>query len=456
MSTRTMAERLAEHVVAAHIVDDELSDQIRLFMLDYLAVTVGGIDRLSAVAARTAVDTEPSQTTARPSAIAGTGRWASIEDAALVNGITSHGLELDDTHEAGSMHPGVAIFPAAFAYADSHETDMETFVRAIAVGYDVMCSIGVLVGAKESYHRGFHPTAICGVIGAAAAISVMMGLDRTAASHALGLAANMAAGSLEFLANGSWTKRLNAGHAASTGIRAARLAQAGFTAPANYLEGRDGFLRQYGEGDSSQRDLVLSFGSGVRETSIKFYPCCRYMHGNIDLLRAIHDEHPELSLDSVTLIEAAVISAGAALISDPPVKKLNVQSTVDAQFNMPFGAALALSTGKATVDQFDDAVQVASQLADVMAKVRCYTSPRVEAAFPGSWQAEVKVHLGDGTIFERYAKSFAGSPNDNATHEDILDKAGDLVTPLWAATVFAASEALTSRDIIDSTRVLVG
>lgn len=450
MSTKTIAERLGEHVAAVHDVDSQLHDQIRLFMLDYLAVTVGGSDRQSAVAARKAVDTEARQTQWHPSAILGTDRWATIEDAALVNGITAHGLELDDTHEAGSMHPGVVIFPAVFAYADKHETDVETFARAIAVGYDVMCSIGVLIGARESYARGFHPTAICGVIGAAASISVMMGLDESTSNHALGLAANMAAGSLEFLADGSWTKRLNAGHAASTGIRAARLAQAGFTAPANYLDGRDGFLRQYGEGASSERDLELSFGAGVHETSIKFYPCCRYMHGNIDLLRAIHDENPGLSLESVSVVEAAVISAGAALVADPPGKKLRVSSPVDAQFNMPFGAAVALATGRAGVDQFDNAAEVASQLSALMAKVRCYSSPRVDAAFPKSWQAEVRVHLKDGSVIERYAESFVGSPRDRASRNDILRKAGELVSPSWAEAVFAASEMLARGDVIDS------
>jgi 2-methylcitrate dehydratase PrpD len=290
-----------------------------------------------------------------------------------------------------------------------------------------MCVVGTLVGAAESYGRGFHPTGISGAVGGAAAAAALLRLDEEQSLHAVALAANMAAGSLEFLSDGSWTKRLNAGHAAATAIRAARLAKAGFTGPETAIEGRDGFLTQYGQGAVEGRRLVLRFGESALATSIKFYPCCRYMHGTIDLLRDVHREYPGLTVDDVHSIETAVLRAGASLVSEPRERKLVVNTPVDAQFNMPFGAALALATGEATVADFDDAPKVAAALDGWIRKVECYTSDELEAAFPASWQAEVRVRLADGTVIERRESAFRGSPGERATIDQVVEKATNLL-----------------------------
>lgn len=450
----TIAQHLARHVVSDHQLDEALVNRIDILILDYLGVTVGGVSRGSADSARRACDLSSERQSARPSRIHGLDLWASMEDAALVNGITAHGLELDDTHEEGSLHPAVAIMPAVFAYADAVHVDALTFRRSIAVGYDVMTSVGVLLGASESYARGFHPTGVSGAVGAAAALSVLMGSTEESTAHALGLAANMSAGSLEFLSDGSWTKRLNAGHAAATGIRAAKLAQAGFLAPKRAFEGRDGFLRQYGEGEIEGRQLDIKFGKGVHETSIKLYPCCRYMHGNIDLLRELHTELPDLQLDDVERIECAVITAGASLVSEPAARKLVVTSPVDAQFNMPFGAAVALTTGRAEVEQFDAAVQVAEDLAGWLEKVHCYESSRLESAFPQSWQAEVKLVLSDGREIERYAEAYLGSPAKPSTLDDVMVKVGSLVSNGWGEVVGSRIVAMKPASLMNSSALL--
>ena len=428
----------------------ELSAWMRLLLLDYYAVNAGGSRRDSAVAARAAVQISSERTAFFPAALHGGDGFATMEDAALVNGITAHGLDMDDTFEESSLHPAVVIFPAVLALADANGQTTEQVLTAAALGYDVMCSAGVLLGAAESYGRGFHPTGVAGVLGAAAAAASLLGLNEDETVYALGLAANMAAGSLEFLSDGSWTKRLNAGHAAATGLRAAKLAAAGFNAPETSLEGRDGFLRQYGAGAVEGRKLWLEFGRGALDTSIKFYPCCRYMHGNIDLLRDIHDENPGLTGADIESINVGVITAGAALISEPASRKLVVNTQVDGQFSMPFGAALALSTGQATVDQFDDAPAVAAGLREWMEKVNCYPSDRLEAAFPARWQAEVSVRLTNGDVIEKSEDAFRGAPGDRATWADVVTKAEGLIGTDAAAALAASVEAL------EDTRRMVG
>lgn len=423
----SFARQLARHASTPHTSIPEVSDWMRLLLFDYLAITTGGVQRDSAVAVRASVSLSPIRTMDKPALVHGIGSYASVQDAALINGVTSHGLELDDTFEEASLHPAVVVFPALLAVADERGHSADEVLHAATVGYDVMCEVGVLLGAAESYGRGFHPTGVAGVLGAAAAVAALLNLSEDQTTHAVALAANLAAGSLEFLSDGSWTKRLNAGHASASGIRAARLAQAGFTAPEHAIDGRDGFLNQYGKGIIAGRALNLVYGKSALATSIKFYPCCRYMHGNIDLLCDIHRENPGLALEDVDVIETAVLKAGATLISEPPERKLTVNTSVDAQFNMPFGAAIALATGEATLAQFDNAPRVAKDLDGWLRKVVCYTSDRLEAAFPGSWQAEVRVKLRDGTVVERSEDAFRGSPTDRATRDQLVDKAAGLV-----------------------------
>lgn len=418
---------------------------MRLLLLDYFAVTVGGSGRDSAVAVRGAIDISSERTENFPASVHGTTFFAGVEDAALVNGITAHGLELDDTFEEASLHPAVVVFPAVLALADAEGHTADKVLMAAVYGYDIMCSVGTLLGASEAYGRGFHPTAVAGALGAAAAVASLLDLGEEQTTHALGLAANMAAGSLEFLSDGSWTKRLNAGQAAATGLRAAKLAAAGFTAPEKALEGRDGFLRQYGNGEIAGRELRLEFGQGALDTSIKFYPCCRYMHGNIDLLQDIYAEYPGLRVEEIETIRVGVIKAGATLVSEPKDRKLTVTTPVDAQFNMPFGAAVALSTGKATVAQFDDAPAVANELLPWIEKVDCYTSDRLEAAFPAKWQAEVAVRLKNGTVIEKTEDAFRGAPDDRATWNDIVTKAEGLVGMDGAAALAASIGGLNGN-----------
>lgn len=425
-SQMTFAQQIGDFTAQSHALPPETEDWMRLLHLDYAAIALGGLDRESAQAVRRAVQLSSKSNELAPSSLVGEFDWATPENAALVNGTIAHGLELDDTFEEGSLHPAVVIFPALFAVAEQERASYGQVLVAAAVGYEVMCRVGVLIGASASYGRGFHPTGVSGTIGAAAAVANLLGLDGQQATAAVSIGANITAGSLEFLADGSWTKRLNAGNAAASGIRAARLARAGFVAPATAIEGANGFLNQYGHGGRG-RELTLELGSSALATSIKFYPCCRYMHGNIDLLREIHAEYPGLDPASIERVDVAVITAGAGLVSEPAERKLVVNTPVDAQFNMPFGAALALTTGDATVADFDNAPEVAKGLAGLMAKVNCYTDAGIEAAFPASWQARVRVVLNDGTEIERFEDAFVGSATKRATWNQVTNKAAGLV-----------------------------
>lgn len=427
----SLTQRMARHVAdKTTALPPELDARMRLLLFDYLAIARTGIHKDSAQAGLASIG--GGRASAAPGAasrIEGLTRFSSARDAALVNGISAHGLELDDTHEEASSHPGVAVWPATLAVADELGSSVDEVIRAAAIGYDVMCAIGVLLGAAEGYGRGFHPTGVTGILGSAAACALLLGLTADQTANALSVAANMASGSLEFLADGSWTKRLNAGVAASQGIRAAELGRAGFVGPTTAIEGTHGLLVQYGRGVPEDRELALSLGAGAWQTSVKFYPCCRYMHGNIDLLRSVHRELGAIDPSKVARVDVGVIKAGQTLVSVPVEQKLKVLTTVDAQFNMPFGAALALTTGEAALEDFDNAPEVAAEMSQWLPKVHSYTSERLEDSFPKTWKAEISITFNDGSVLQRSEDSFKGAPGDPADWKDVEGKAATLLTP---------------------------
>ena len=180
--------------------------------------------------------------------------------AALLNGALGHCLDFDDTHAAGSLHPGCPVIPAALAAGEMAGAAGADVLAAIIAGYEVTCRIALALPAGAHYARGFHPTATCGAFGAAAAASRVFGLDAGRGRAAFGIALSQCAGSLQFLANGAWTKRFQVGWAAMSGLSAAALAREGFKGAADAIEGRLGFLRAYAPEPEPERATA---GSGA-------------------------------------------------------------------------------------------------------------------------------------------------------------------------------------------------
>ncbi len=169
------------------------------------------------------------------------------QNAAYANGSFAHAWEYDDA-ERSMLHPGAVIVPSAIATAEASQANGRDLIVAIVAGYEVMIRVSRAVNPqpyRSHVFRGFHPTSTCGPFGAAAAASVIMGLDSEQIADALGLAGSHASGIQEFLADGSPVKRLHPGKAAHDGISSAQLAARGLSGPRTIFEGRDGFLRAF-------------------------------------------------------------------------------------------------------------------------------------------------------------------------------------------------------------------
>src|SRR3954462_7634124 len=219
----------------------------------------------------------------------GHARPMSAAGAAFVNGTAAHGEDFDDTFEGGPVHAGAVGVPAVLAACERHNPDGDMALIGIAVGCEVLCRLSVVV-PKAVHKAGFPPTAIFGAMGAAAGVGAALGLDAKQIVDALGIAGSMAGGIIEYLAEGAWTKRLHAGWAAQSGIRAALLADQGFVGPRTVFEGVHGLFNGFAhtaEGDYGA--LTKDFGErwAIDTLAFKPYPCGTMAQPYIDCAKRL-------------------------------------------------------------------------------------------------------------------------------------------------------------------------
>lgn len=405
-----------------------VKDRVRYLLLDHLAVTLRGSTLPSSQAAYRLLQSIPGAVSSLGSTIFGREERAEASWAALLNGVASHGLEMDDVENRSSLHPGVVVFPAALALAEQLNSPVAQFYAAVVAGYEVTLRVGAALNPASAYDRGFHPTAVCGAFGATAASARLLGLSPEQTGMAFGIAGSMAAGSMAYLHDGAWTKRLHPGWSSHAGITSARLAFAGFIGPTGVLESRYGFLHAYSsESDGSQLKRGEDFA--IMDVSLKPYACCRYMHGPIDCLleiRAKHQPDPE----QIAHVRCGVLTGGRGLIADPIEQKQQAKNIVDAQFSMPFGAAIALLTGQAGMTVFTGQWLHNPTVRALMRRVECYASPELDDYYPAEWRATAEVQMNDGRVFYAMTRYPLGDPHNPLSWEQLEARFHELVAPV--------------------------
>jgi len=428
------ARILAEAVARMRWAD--LAEPVRMrtreLLLDHLAVTAGGSDVASSRAARSFVAATSSTGAAT---VIGGGFSTAAAWAALANGTSSHALELDDVTRRSALHPGAPVIPAALAVGEEVGAGAADVLDAIVAGYEVVMRAGAALNGASAYRRGFHPTGVAGVFGATVAAGRLIGLDADGLTRAMGIAGGMASGSLEYLADGSWTKRLTPGWAAHGGVVAAGLARAGYVGPASALDGKLGFLHAYSD-DPDPSLLTRDLGSEpmLMQVAIKPYGCCRWIHGLIDCAFALAAEH-RFSAADVKAIDLGVLSSGSLLIAEPIERKRHPKSVVEAQFSAPFGVAVALVRGKAGASQFSAANMADPDIQWLMERTSCYRDPALDAGFPDRIPSEVRIRLRDGRELKATVDFPKGEPEHWLTRDELVERFVELAGPLVGADV---------------------
>ena len=423
--TRTLA-KFASNVNYEDLPPDVV-DRAKYFCLDFAGVTLNGSTTDSAKAVVRALDDVGRS---GPSTIVGTNKRALPEYAAMANGTAFHSIEMDDVNNEASLHPGVVAFPTALAMADIAPVSGKDFISAVVAGYDVIIRLGRALKPKEHYGRGFHPTGTCGAFGGAAVAARLLGLQGDDYTHALGIAGSQAAGSMEYLAQGAWTKRLHPGWSAHSGIWAALLARAGYSGPTTILEGRDGFLNAY-SGDPDPSLVLKDLGEEyqVTRTSVKPHACCRYNQGPIDCLLEIGKSNDFQAMD-IEEVKIGVLSQGMRLVAEPVEAKRNPKSVVDMQFSMPFAAAVALSYGSASLNEYAIGIPDRPEVRHIMDRVQCVTDPKLDAQTPKLFPAWAEVRTSNGRTMRSELTYPKGDPENPVTWDEMRTKFKLLSAPV--------------------------
>jgi 2-methylcitrate dehydratase PrpD len=355
-----------------------------------------------------------------PCTAIGHPRTLTSASAAFINGTAAHGEDFDDTFEGGPVHAGAVIVPAVLAACERHGRDGASALLGIAVGTEVMCRLSTVV-PKAVHKAGFHPTAIFGVMGAAAGVGAALGLNQKQLVDALGIAGSFASGIIEYLTDGAWTKRLHPGWAAQSGIRAALLARGGFFGPSTVFEGVHGLFQGFTHTRKGEYGRLTSnfCEQWVTETlAFKPYPCGTMAHPYIDCARRLAARG--IKAGDIKEMVCEVAEGTVHRLWEPLAAKQRPPNGYAAKFATPFLLASGFIHNGLGLNAFTpEAVRDEAVLA-LAAKVRYVIDP--ENPYPNAFTGHIRAVLNDGSVVEERQPHFRGGASEPLTRADIEEK----------------------------------
>ena len=331
--------------------------------------------------------------------------------AALVNGTAAHGEDFDDTFEGGPVHSGAVIVPAVLAACEREGLGGERLLVGVVSGVELLCRLS-LVAPMATHNAGFHPTAVFGALAAAGAVGAALRMPPAEITSALGIAGSMASGIIEYLAEGTWTKRMHAGWAAQSGLRAALMARGGFVGPRTVFEGTHGVYRAFASSVTPDFSKLLD-GLGSRwvmpAVAFKPYACGTMTQPFIDC--AIQLAEAGVRAEEVTDIVCEVAAGTVPRLWEPLTSKHRPPTPYAAKFSTPFCMAVGFLERKAGLGQFTEArIQDPAVLA-LAGKIRYEVDPANE--YPRKFTGHLRATLRDGSrkdIRQTYLRGGAEAP----------------------------------------------
>ena len=434
-------------VLASYLVNSRLEDipedirhESKRALLNYIGCAVGGSREPAVETALRALTPYFGKPTA--GLLARPERMDPLH-AALINGISSHVFEYDDTLPKNYIHPTPPVASAVFSHASAHRVTGRDFVHAFLLGFETEARIGNAVYPAH-YEAGWHITSTAGVFGAAAAIGKLLSLSTQQMIWALGLAATQASGLREMF--GYMAKSFHAGRAAQNGYAGAVLAQSNFTAGERSLEGPRGFAAvQAAKYDLSKVTNGLGTDFQIRENAYKPYPCGLVVHPTIDgCIDLYRDHHP--SPESIKAVRVRV----APLVLDL-CNKRDITRGLEGKYSIYHSAAVGLTRGKAGLQEYtDEAVND-----PVVKRVRERVSAAADATITED-QSHIEVELADGRKLVRFIEESLGNLRRPLTDRQLEEKLGDQAVPiLGAAQVQKLIELCWRVDDLDDAGELV-
>jgi 2-methylcitrate dehydratase PrpD len=444
-----LTEQLAGFVAGLDYdsIPPEVAQRAKLLILDTVGISVRARhDAESTEAMMQAI--EEMELDGGSCGVLGDSATYTAAGAAFANGSLAHSLDFDDTHAPASLHASAPVLPAALAAAERVKASGRDIIAGTIAGYEVICRLSMALNPSDHYERGFHPTATCGAMGAAAAAARVMKLDAAATASAFGIALNSASGTMQYLENGGWTKRSQIGNSAMAGLMAASMASKGYVGAAKSIEGKRGFLHNFAPNPDPAK-VVAGLGEKWETMAIalKPYPACRATHAGADAAIALRHKH-NIDPERIKSVKVGLFQTGINLVGTPLEQKQNPKSVVDGQFSMPFVAAVVLREGAMGWDDYATHLTDEATLA-LTRKVEVFNDPKTEEFYPDCLPASVSIELEDGTVVEEFVQYPKGEPENFVTDAELRSKFASLVRPYLGSDgeekLFAAVMALEDR-----------
>ncbi|MDA0655293.1 MAG: MmgE/PrpD family protein [Proteobacteria bacterium] len=346
----------------------------------------------------------------------------SAGDAAFINGTAAHGEDYDDTAEGSPIHAGGAVgLPTLFAAAERYGLSGQQLILGIAACIEVSCRLAVV--APTAQHRaGFHPTAVLGCFGATAGASVALGLNVKQMMDALGTAGSLAAGIIEYLGDGSWTKRMHPGWNAQSGLRAALMGKAGFFGPKYVFEGEHGAYMAFAHPDIPQDFGKVTDTLGKEwvadKITFKSYACGTMTQPFIDC--ALRLREAGVNPGDIEKIECKVGEGTVHRLWEPLELKQNIPTPYAGKFSVPYCIGIAVVDGAAGLKQFTDERFQDPVARSIAQKVSYIIDPENE--YPANYTGHLKATMKDGAVHEFEQPHMRGGPVEPLSDEELYGK----------------------------------
>ena len=443
--------RLAQFCVDTRFEDlpAALVEQAKRHILDTFGAALAGAGSDVARQARQVFKGEAGSTL-----VWGTGQRVGAAQAAMLNGIAAHALELDDT--GGCDHSGAVVLPAVMAAlsmstlsVSEASIDGRELITAVVIGYEIGRRVLEACGSYSAHNgAGWHSTATCGVFGAAAASARILGLDAQQTLSALGIAGSFSGGLWAFIHDGSQSKRLHSGRAAEGGLLAARFAQQGITGPTKLFDDVwGGFLRTLAADTAVPEALDAELGHvwKLARCSIKPYAACRGTHSAIDALGLLLDQL-QVSAEQVEDVQVSLCGFLQDMCGGQDVSTLQA-----AQMSLRYALAARLLHGHCRLEAYDDEQRRHPRIAHWMSRIRLEVDPQLSE----DGEPMVSVRTVDGRQASLCVEVPLGAPgnplSDGALEEKFFSLAGRVI-PLQQAKELL--EQLWRLEELESVRAL--
>ena len=403
--------RTIENDLQPFLCEEAILDKAMDCLLDYIGVTFAGAQLWSPTLEHPVLASTSLEQTGT---LLGYGKHSSASISAYINGISSHIAELDDGILEAILHPGAPIFSTLFSFCLKKELTKSLFLKSAIIGYEVSARISKSIQPSHKL-RGYHATATCGAIGAAASLHYLLNESYKNMDKSISAALIQAGGTLKVLDLESEMKPYNCAHAATSAITANKFGASQFAIPSDVFEGKNGFFSMMA--DSVDILALSQFKEpAILQTYFKPYAACRYCHAPAEASIKLMKMH-EIDLSQIKAIRVETYQ----LAIEGHINK-NVKNMSEAKMSIPFTVATSLYNRQASIAEFTDTQIFNPEVQSLMSVVEVKNNALFTNNYPKYSGASIQLETVDGDVKHCNISDCIGGVNRKMSRESILNK----------------------------------